>query len=57
MFQVLMKDVTTPVPPEEMRNLLHRCLQRAAQVNYSQLLEYAQIKGSTIKERRRARFL
>lgn len=57
MFQVLMKDVTTPVPPEEMKNLLHKCLQKAAHVNYSQLLEYAQIKGSPIKDRRRAQFL
>uniref|UniRef100_H3CYI5 Calcium dependent secretion activator 2 n=1 Tax=Tetraodon nigroviridis TaxID=99883 RepID=H3CYI5_TETNG len=50
--RVLMKDATTPVPPEDLRNLVRRCLQEAARLNYSQLLQYAHIKGSTIKERR-----
>lgn len=45
MFQVLMKDITTPVPPEEMKNLVKKCLEKAATVNYSQLMEYAQVKG------------
>lgn len=43
-----MKDVSGPVPPEDVRNLLRRCLQKAAHINYRQLLDYAQIKG-TIK--------
>ncbi|XP_053282838.1 calcium-dependent secretion activator 2 isoform X1 [Pleuronectes platessa] len=42
--RVLMKDITTPVPPEDMKNLVQRCLEKAAQINYSQLMEYAQIK-------------
>lgn len=45
MFQVLMKDITTPVPPEEMKSLVHKCLEKAAAINYSQLMEYAQVKG------------
>lgn len=45
MFQVLMKDITTPVPPEEMKNLVKKCLEKAAHINYSQLMEYAQVKG------------
>lgn len=51
-FQVLMEDGVAPAPPEEVRSLVRRCLQEAAHVNYSQLLEYAQIKGSRIKEGR-----
>ncbi|KAM8891048.1 calcium-dependent secretion activator 2-like isoform 3-T3 [Spinachia spinachia] len=43
--RVLMKDITTPVPPEEIKNLVRRCLQSAAQINYSQLMEYAQVKA------------
>ncbi|XP_067446971.1 calcium-dependent secretion activator 2 isoform X3 [Thunnus thynnus] len=43
--RVLMKDITTPVPPEEMKKLVQRCLEKAAQINYSQLMEYAQIKA------------
>lgn len=40
-----MKDITTPVPPEEMKNLVQKCLEKAARINYGQLMEYAQIKG------------
>uniref|UniRef100_A0A673BA26 Calcium dependent secretion activator 2 n=1 Tax=Sphaeramia orbicularis TaxID=375764 RepID=A0A673BA26_9TELE len=43
--RVLMKDITTPVPPEEMKKLVQKCLEKAAQINYNQLIEYAQIKG------------
>uniref|UniRef100_A0A674PEQ6 Calcium dependent secretion activator 2 n=1 Tax=Takifugu rubripes TaxID=31033 RepID=A0A674PEQ6_TAKRU len=43
--RVLMKDITTPVPPEEMKNLVKKCLEKAAHINYSQLMEYAQVKG------------
>ncbi|KAK7916528.1 hypothetical protein WMY93_012289 [Mugilogobius chulae] len=42
--RVLMKDITTPVPAEEMKKLVQKCLEKAAQINYNQLLEYAQIK-------------
>lgn len=40
-----MKDIATPVPPEEMKNLVQKCLEKAAAINYSQLMEYAQVKG------------
>uniref|UniRef100_A0A671P4B9 Calcium-dependent secretion activator 2-like n=1 Tax=Sinocyclocheilus anshuiensis TaxID=1608454 RepID=A0A671P4B9_9TELE len=43
--RVLMKDITTPVPPEEMRKIVQKCLEKAAFINYSQLTEYAQIEG------------
>ncbi|KAM9753878.1 LOW QUALITY PROTEIN: calcium-dependent secretion activator 2 [Menidia menidia] len=42
--RVMMKDITTPVPPEEMRKLVQKCLEKAAQINYSQLVDYAQVK-------------
>ncbi|XP_034534814.1 calcium-dependent secretion activator 2-like, partial [Notolabrus celidotus] len=42
--RVLMKDITTPVPPDEMKKLVQKCLEKAAKINYSQLMEYAQIK-------------
>ncbi|XP_041651835.1 calcium-dependent secretion activator 2 isoform X2 [Cheilinus undulatus] len=42
--RVLMKDITTPVPPEEMKKMVQKCLEKAAKINYSQLMEYAQIK-------------
>uniref|UniRef100_A0AAQ5YNG4 Calcium dependent secretion activator 2 n=1 Tax=Amphiprion ocellaris TaxID=80972 RepID=A0AAQ5YNG4_AMPOC len=43
--RVLMKDITTPVPPEDMKKVVQKCLEKAAQINYGQLIEYAQIKG------------
>uniref|UniRef100_A0A3B4UTS5 Calcium dependent secretion activator 2 n=1 Tax=Seriola dumerili TaxID=41447 RepID=A0A3B4UTS5_SERDU len=42
--RVLMKDITTPVPPEDMKKLVQTCLEKAARLNYSQLIDYAQIK-------------
>ncbi|XP_042571454.1 calcium-dependent secretion activator 2-like isoform X5 [Cyprinus carpio] len=45
--RVLMKDITTPVPPEEMRKIVQKCLEKAALINYSQLTEYAQIEDSS----------
>ncbi|XP_074533223.1 calcium-dependent secretion activator 2 isoform X2 [Halichoeres trimaculatus] len=42
--RVLMKDITTPVPPDEMKKLVQKCLEKAAKINYSQLMEFAQIK-------------
>lgn len=43
-----MKDITTPVPPEEMKKVVQKCLEKAAGINYSQLIDYAQIKGDAI---------
>ncbi|KAM7397305.1 hypothetical protein PAMP_020289 [Pampus punctatissimus] len=45
--RVLMTDVTTPVSPDEMKKLVQRCLEKAARINYSQLIEFAQIKADT----------
>nr|XP_029524335.1 calcium-dependent secretion activator 2-like [Oncorhynchus nerka] len=43
--RVLMKDITTPVPPDEMRKVVQKCLEKAALVNYSRLTKHAQIEG------------
>ncbi|XP_061698707.1 calcium-dependent secretion activator 2 isoform X1 [Syngnathoides biaculeatus] len=43
--RVLMKDVTSPVPTEEMKNVVQKCLEKAAGINYSQLIEYANLKA------------
>uniref|UniRef100_A0A8C7IJ08 Calcium dependent secretion activator 2 n=1 Tax=Oncorhynchus kisutch TaxID=8019 RepID=A0A8C7IJ08_ONCKI len=43
--RVLMKDITTPVPPDEMRKVVQKCLEKAALVNYSQLTKHAQMEG------------
>uniref|UniRef100_A0A665U4I6 Calcium dependent secretion activator 2 n=1 Tax=Echeneis naucrates TaxID=173247 RepID=A0A665U4I6_ECHNA len=51
--RVLMKDITTPVPPEDMRKLVQTCLEKAAQLNYSQLIEFAQIKGGRLLSTKR----
>ncbi|XP_028815097.1 calcium-dependent secretion activator 2 isoform X7 [Denticeps clupeoides] len=42
--RVLMKDINTPFPLEDMKKLVQKCLEKAALINYSQLTEYAQIK-------------
>ncbi|XP_054881397.1 calcium-dependent secretion activator 2 isoform X2 [Poeciliopsis prolifica] len=41
--RVLMKDITTPVSSEETKKRVQKCLEKASQINYSQLMEYAQI--------------
>uniref|UniRef100_A0A8D1FG22 Calcium dependent secretion activator n=1 Tax=Sus scrofa TaxID=9823 RepID=A0A8D1FG22_PIG len=43
--RVLMKDIVTPVPQEEVKTVIRKCLEQAALVNYSRLLEYAKIEG------------
>uniref|UniRef100_A0A8B9HAS1 Calcium dependent secretion activator 2 n=1 Tax=Astyanax mexicanus TaxID=7994 RepID=A0A8B9HAS1_ASTMX len=43
--RVLMKDITTPVPVEEMTKIVKKCLEKAALINYSQLTDYAQFEG------------
>lgn len=44
-LQVLMKDIVTPVPPEEVRQVIKKCLENAALVNYTRISEYAKIEG------------
>lgn len=43
--QVLMKDIVTPVPPEETRAVIKKCLENAALVNYTQLSNEAKLDG------------
>ncbi|KAM4651507.1 calcium-dependent secretion activator 1 isoform 32-T32 [Discoglossus pictus] len=42
--RVLMKDIVTPVPQEEVKNVIRKCLEQAALVNYTRLSEYAKIE-------------
>ncbi|CAI9543605.1 unnamed protein product, partial [Staurois parvus] len=40
-----MKDIVTPVPQEDVKNVIRKCLEQAALVNYTRLSEYAKIEG------------
>lgn len=40
-----MKDIITPVPQEEVKAVIHNCLEQAALVNYQRLSEYAKLEG------------
>ncbi|TRY58227.1 hypothetical protein DNTS_008568 [Danionella cerebrum] len=44
-LQVLMKDIVTPVPQDEVKTVIRRCLEQAALVNYQRLSEYAKVEG------------
>ncbi|KAG7324025.1 hypothetical protein KOW79_012041 [Hemibagrus wyckioides] len=44
--RVLMKDITTPVPAEEMKKVVQKCLEKAALINYTQLTDYAQFEAN-----------
>ena len=41
-----MKDIVTPVPPEEVRSVIKKCLENAALVNYTHVSESAKIEGT-----------
>uniref|UniRef100_A0A672ZFS8 Ca2+-dependent activator protein for secretion b n=1 Tax=Sphaeramia orbicularis TaxID=375764 RepID=A0A672ZFS8_9TELE len=43
-FLVLMKDIVTPVPPEEVKGVIRKCLEQAAQLNYQRIKDYAKIE-------------
>ncbi|XP_047439251.1 calcium-dependent secretion activator 1 isoform X2 [Mugil cephalus] len=43
--RVLMKDIVTPVPQEEVKGVIRKCLEQAALVNYQRLSEYAKLEG------------
>ncbi|XP_024268350.1 calcium-dependent secretion activator 1 isoform X11 [Oncorhynchus tshawytscha] len=43
--RVLMKDIVTPVPQEEVKGVIRKCLEQAAQLNYAKITEYAKIEG------------
>ncbi|XP_051528648.1 calcium-dependent secretion activator 1 isoform X1 [Myxocyprinus asiaticus] len=42
--RVLMKDIVTPVPQDEVKAVIRRCLEQAALVNYQRLSEYAKVE-------------
>uniref|UniRef100_I3J8T8 Ca2+-dependent activator protein for secretion b n=1 Tax=Oreochromis niloticus TaxID=8128 RepID=I3J8T8_ORENI len=42
--RVLMKDIVTPVPPEEVKGVIRKCLEQAAQLNYQRIKDYAKIE-------------
>uniref|UniRef100_A0A7N5ZUZ3 Ca2+-dependent activator protein for secretion a n=1 Tax=Anabas testudineus TaxID=64144 RepID=A0A7N5ZUZ3_ANATE len=42
--RVLMKDIVTPVPQEEVKAVICKCLEQAAVVNYQRLSEYAKLE-------------
>ncbi|XP_069961087.1 calcium-dependent secretion activator isoform X15 [Cherax quadricarinatus] len=50
--QVLMKDIVTPVPPEEVRGMIKKCLENAALLNYTRLSSETKIEGgdTTLQE-------
>ncbi|XP_026162370.1 calcium-dependent secretion activator 1 isoform X8 [Mastacembelus armatus] len=43
--RVLMKDIVTPVPQEEVKAVICKCLEQGALVNYQRLSEYAKLEG------------
>lgn len=48
--RVLMKDVMTPAAPEEVRNVIKKCLENAALVNYTRISEQAKNEDETNEE-------
>ncbi|XP_078727720.1 calcium-dependent secretion activator 1-like isoform X9 [Lampetra fluviatilis] len=44
--RVLMKDIVTPVPAEEVKAVIQVCLEKAALINYTRLSEYAKIEAT-----------
>ncbi|XP_030071748.1 calcium-dependent secretion activator 2 isoform X2 [Microcaecilia unicolor] len=42
--RVLMKDIATPVPAEDVKKVVRKCLEKAALINYMRLTEYARIE-------------
>ncbi|VDK83689.1 unnamed protein product [Litomosoides sigmodontis] len=50
--RVLMKDVVSPVPPEEVRNVIRKCLQDAALVNYTRICNEAKLEREVLHPER-----
>ncbi|XP_021240477.1 calcium-dependent secretion activator 2 isoform X4 [Numida meleagris] len=42
--RVLMKDIATPIPADEVKKVVRKCLEKAALINYTRLTEYAKIE-------------
>lgn len=43
--RVLMKDIVTPVAPEEVKGVIRKCLEQAAQINYQRIQDYARVEA------------
>uniref|UniRef100_A0A914ZM37 Calcium-dependent secretion activator n=2 Tax=Parascaris univalens TaxID=6257 RepID=A0A914ZM37_PARUN len=50
--RVLMKDVVSPVPPEEVRNVIRKCLEDAALVNYTRICNEAKLEREVLRQER-----
>ncbi|XP_072777341.1 calcium-dependent secretion activator 2 isoform X5 [Taeniopygia guttata] len=48
--RVLMKDIATPIPAEEVKKVVRKCLEKAALINYTRLTEYAKIEATVEKD-------
>ncbi|XP_040199666.1 calcium-dependent secretion activator 2 isoform X15 [Rana temporaria] len=48
--RVLMKDIATPIPAEEVKKVIRRCLEKAALINYTRLTDYAKIEAEKESE-------
>ena len=44
-MQVLMKDIMTPVPVDEVRAVIKKCLENSALINYNKLASEAKVEG------------
>jgi len=47
LMQVMMKDLVTPVAVDEIRNVVRKCLENAALINYNKVNEMAKNEGKT----------
>jgi len=45
LLQVMMKDLVTPIPPEEIYSVVKKCLENAALLNYTKVTEMAKAEG------------
>ncbi|XP_058259294.1 calcium-dependent secretion activator 1 isoform X9 [Hemibagrus wyckioides] len=43
--RVLMKDIVTPVPQDDVKAVIRKCLEQAAQINYQRITDYARVEG------------
>ncbi|VDK54639.1 unnamed protein product [Anisakis simplex] len=50
--EVLMKDVVSPVPPDEVRNVIRKCLEDAALVNYTRICNEAKLERELLHQER-----
>ncbi|XP_053107778.1 calcium-dependent secretion activator 2 isoform X14 [Hemicordylus capensis] len=48
--RVLMKDIATPIPAEEVKKVVRKCLEKAALINYTRLTDYAKIEAKNEKD-------